>query len=135
MKGETSKLSLYSGDSLYVEGEVRLVNAVEFGADAKGSRSKSCGETVSMFVVELDDERLMVGSWMFGTAGEEYADWNPPLYVEAPPSNAVNSSKRSMSAAKCESPFGSCEWTARIPCIAMFGVCGMLPVDCENNGT
>lgn len=104
---------------MYVEGEVKLVKAVEFGADAdaNGSRSKSCGETVSMFVVELDDERFTDGSWTVGTAGEEYADWSDALYVEAPPSNAVNSSKRSMS------------------CIAMFGVCGMLPVDCENSGT
>jgi len=39
MKGETSKLSVYSGDSLYVEGEVKFVNAVEFGADAKVSRT------------------------------------------------------------------------------------------------
>jgi hypothetical protein len=46
---------------LYVEGDVKFVNAVEFGADANGSRSKSCGETVSMFV-ELDDERFIVGS-------------------------------------------------------------------------
>jgi hypothetical protein len=61
MKGETSKLSVYSGDPLYVEGDVKFVNAVEFGADANGSRSKSCGETVSMFV-ELDDERFMCGS-------------------------------------------------------------------------
>jgi hypothetical protein len=54
---------------------------------------------------------------MVGTAGEEYAEWNDAFCVEAPPSNAVNSSKRSIS------------------CIAMFGVCGILPVDCENSGT
>jgi hypothetical protein len=95
---------------------VRLVNAVEFGADANGSRSKSCGETVPMFV-ELDDERFACGSLMYGTAGEEYAEWNDAFCAEAPPSNAVNSSKRSIS------------------CMAMFGVCGMLPVDCENSGT
>ena len=43
---------------------------------------------------------------MVGTAGEEYADpWLvlKLLFAEAPPSKAVNSSKRSISAGGCES--------------------------------
>jgi hypothetical protein len=39
---------------------------------------------------------------MVGTAGEEYAEWNDAFCAGAPPSNAVNSSKRSISAG-CES--------------------------------
>ena len=71
---------------------------------------------------------------MFGTAGEEYADWNDAFCVEAPPSNAVNSSKRSMSA-QCESRAPAGTSAGPLPCIAIFGVCGMFPVDCENSGT
>ena len=38
---------------------MRLVKAVEFGADANGSRtSKSCGETVPM-LLELDEEMFI----------------------------------------------------------------------------
>jgi hypothetical protein len=66
--GETSKLSEYSGDSLYVEGEVKFVNDVEFGAE-NGSRSKSFGETVPM-LAELDEDIFALISYG-ATAGEE----------------------------------------------------------------
>ena len=57
------------------------------------------------------------------------------FWVEAPPSKAVNSSKRSMSADCCESWEFAGEDALKLPCIAMFGVCGTFPVDCENRGT
>lgn len=85
---------------------------VEFGADAKGSRtSRSWGETVPM-LVELDEDMLLDASYNVGTAGEEKAEelllW---LYAadEAPPSKAVNSSKRSMSIAGESLSFGLAE--------------------------
>jgi hypothetical protein len=82
---------------LYVEGEVKFVKAVELGAEANGSRTcKSWGETVPM-LVELDEDRFTLGSYMVGTAGDEKADDWYACCVEAPPSNAVKSSKRSMS--------------------------------------
>jgi hypothetical protein len=46
---------------LYVEGDVRFVNAVEFGADAIGSRRKSCGETVSNQMFSVDNASLLLG--------------------------------------------------------------------------
>lgn len=66
-----------------MEGEVRFVNAVEFGADMKGSfMSRSCGETVPM--LELWTELLRSKA---GLAGDEKAE------AGAPPSKAVKSSK------------------------------------------
>ena len=84
-------------------------------------------------MVELDEDWL--ASYIVGTAGEEKAE-ELLLYVpdEAPPSKAVNSSKRSMSVA-CESWEFAEVRAVNVPCIAMFGVCGMLPVDCEKSGT
>lgn len=35
------------------------MKAVEFGAEAKGSRSKSCGETVPMFVELVEEDKFM----------------------------------------------------------------------------
>lgn len=67
-----------SGESLYsdIDGEVKFVRADEFGADIEGSRTKrSCGETVPA-CVELAGELVWNGSYMVGTAGEEYADGN-----------------------------------------------------------
>jgi len=69
-----------------MEGEVKAVNAVEFGADMKGSEiRRSCGDTVAMLVVELD--ALLFRSKTVGRAGDENA------VVEAPPSKDVKSSK------------------------------------------
>jgi hypothetical protein len=76
--GDTSYPSAKSGDSLYMEGEVKFVKAVEFGADMDGSRTiRSCGETVPM-LVELEVERVMlvVRSYKVGTAGELYMSGN-----------------------------------------------------------
>jgi hypothetical protein len=68
--GETSKLSLNSGDSLKDDGDVRAVRAVELGADMNGSwMSRSCGETVPILVVEL--EALGFKSNTVGIAGDE----------------------------------------------------------------
>jgi len=47
---------------LYIEGDVKFVKAVEFGAEKDGSRTmRSFGETVPTFV-ELDVERTMLKS-------------------------------------------------------------------------
>lgn len=74
--GDTSKLSLNSGDSLYTDGDVSAVSAVELGADMKGSWIKrSCGETVPMLVVELDELK----SRPVGKAGDEYAVADAPI--------------------------------------------------------
>jgi len=71
---------------------------------------------------------------MVSTAGEEKAD-GYVFWVEAPPPKAVNSSKSSMSAGCCESRNAADEDASNLPCMAMFGVCGTLPADCENRGT
>ena len=86
-------------------------------------------------MVELDEDKFWL-SYIVGTAGEGKAEGL--LYVpadEAPPSNAVNSSKRSMSVRRESWEFAAKVGAVNVPCIAMFGVCGMLPVDCENSGT
>lgn len=105
---------------MYVDGVVKFVNAAELGAEAvakESRRERSRGETKLMLVVELEDDKLFIGSYIVGMAGEEKAE-EYEFCVEDPPSKGVNSSpKRSMS------------WKA------MFGVRGMLPVDCENKGT
>lgn len=108
--GDTSKLSLNSGDSLYTDGEVRAVSAVELGADIYGSCiNKSCGDTVPMLVVEL--EELALKSRPVGRAGEEYA------VVDAPTSMPAKSSK------------------SRSLISMLAGVCGKLPVPLVNNRT
>lgn len=93
---------------MYVEGEVKFVKAVEFGAEAKESRScNSCGLTVAMFVVDVEDEERF--------ALTSYIEWNA-VCVEAAPSN-ISSPKRSTS------------WKD------MLGVCGTCDVLAENRGT
>jgi hypothetical protein len=65
-----------SGDSLYIEGEVKLVKADEFGAETK----RSCGETVPT-CGEPAGECIWYGSYIVGTAGDENADGNMVLLL------------------------------------------------------
>lgn len=107
-----------------MEGEVKAVKAVELGADIKGSEmSNSCGDTVAMLLVEL--EALLMSNT--GKAGEEYA------VVEAPPSNAVKSSKSSDVLCKPDG-LASCGSNCSLPWMFILAW-GMLPVLCENKGT
>jgi hypothetical protein len=67
---------------LYNEGEVKLVKADEFGADIEGSRTKrSCGETVPTCGEPEGECIWYCGSYIVGTAGDEYADGNMVLLL------------------------------------------------------
>jgi hypothetical protein len=80
---------------LYIDGDVKFVNAVEFGAEKDGSRTmRSCGETVPT-LVELDAERTILRSYVV------CSPWNE-LSTDASMSNAEKSSKSSMSEDACE---------------------------------
>jgi hypothetical protein len=92
---------------LYIEGDVKFVNAVEFGAEKDGSRTiRSCGDTVPT-LVELEVERSILRSYVVGTAGELYDPRNA-LFAEASISNDERLSKRSMSEDMCE--LLNCDW-------------------------
>ena len=86
--GETSKPSSKSGDSLHMDGDVKAVKALEFGADIKGSwSSRSWGDTVPRLETELD--MLPPKSKAEEMAGDDNVDTTPSKAGKSPKSTSA----------------------------------------------